>query len=57
MEELNNEGMVHPHQNIALGHHVILLLPLLNVFLLEDLHSIGAVSLLTLLLHEHHLGI
>lgn len=57
MEELDNERMVHAYQNIALSHHMILLLPLLNVFFLEDLHSIGAVSLLTLLLNEHHLRI
>lgn len=57
MEELNDEGMVHADEYVALRHHMILLLPLLNVFLLEDLHGIGAVGLLSLLLHQHHLGV
>lgn len=57
MEQLNDEGMIHSDKDVAFSHHMILLLPLLNVFLLEDLHRIGAISLLTLLLDQHHLGI
>ena len=57
MEELDDEGMVHADEDVALSHHVVLLLPLLNVFLLEDLHRVGAVGLLALLLHQHHLRV
>jgi hypothetical protein len=37
--QLNNEGMMHPSENIPLGHDVRLLLGFLNMLLFKDLHG------------------
>jgi len=41
MVEVDDEGMIHSYQYVALGHHMAFLLSLLNIFLLEYFHGIN----------------